>query len=227
MNNRTDRVDFDEYADQYEDLLKDQLSFFSNDRGYFSDHKASIASKQFAKLPKTVLDFGCGIGLSLPFLEAYFPGADLFATDISEKSLEHVASANPDVHIVMDNDLDGKAFDLIFVAGVFHHVSPADRPALTKRLSALLSTRGKLCIFDHNPYNPVTQRMVSTCPFDEDAVLLSRNELTNLLKINTNLEIERRRYCLFFPEPLKALQPLERWIGFVPLGGQYYVVARR
>ncbi len=227
MSNTPDRVDFDEYADRYEDLLQDQLSFFSKDRGYFSDHKASLAARQFDKPPNRILDFGCGIGLSLPYLAKYFPNAELFATDISEKSLQHVAKTHQAVTVLQNGEVDGHCFDLIFAAGVFHHIPPAQRREACARLSACLSPGGRVCVFEHNPYNPVTRRMVSTCPFDEDAVLLKRRELANLLADTRGLTVERREYCLFFPEPLKGLQPIERFLGWLPLGGQYYVVARK
>ena len=85
------RVNFDEYADQYENLLQGQLAFFSKDRGYFSQYKVAL-TREFAPVsPKRVLDFGCGIGLSLPFLIRYFPDAKVFSTDVSERSLSHAA----------------------------------------------------------------------------------------------------------------------------------------
>ena len=34
-------------------------------------------------------------------------------------------------------------------------------------------------------------------------------------------------YCLFFPGPLAALRPLEKFLGWLPLGGQYYVAGVR
>ena len=227
MSSEKEKVDFDEYADEYESLLQDQLSFFSNDRGYFSNHKAAIAAKLFDEQPNRILDFGCGIGLSLPYLHKYFPQSDLFATDVSNKSLDHVRQTHAFARVLNDKEIDGLTFDLIFVAGVFHHIAPTERQAVIQRLEGLLSDRGKLCIFDHNPYNPVTRRMVSTCPFDEDAVLLTRQELCGLLTDQTHLSVQARNYCLFFPEPLKALAPLERLLGWLPLGGQYYVVAGR
>ena len=34
-----------------------------------------------------ILDFGTGVGNSIPFLAQYFPGTGLFGTDVSDKSL--------------------------------------------------------------------------------------------------------------------------------------------
>ncbi len=227
MSSEQEKVDFDAYADDYESLLQDQLAFFSNDRGYFSNHKAAIAATLFEDQPRRILDFGCGIGLSLPYLHKYFPQSELVATDVSEKSLDHVRRTHTFATVLNDREIDGEIFDLIFIAGVFHHIAPSDRSAVIQRLERMLSDNGKLCIFDHNPYNPVTQRMVSTCPFDDDAVLLTRQEMCGLLNRQSGLSVRTKNYCLFFPEPLKALTPLERLLGWLPLGGQYYVVAGR
>jgi SAM-dependent methyltransferase len=221
------RVDFDEYVDQYENLLQEQLSFFSKDRGYFSEYKVELARQNITASPARVLDFGCGIGLSLYFLANYFSGARIFATDLSQKSLAYVHEKYPYVSTVQDKHLEEHSFDMIFMTGVMHHVPPECRADLVKRLSSLLADDGQLCIFDHNPYNPVTRHIVSTCPFDEDAALVSMRGMKTLLTSQGNFRIEKAEYCLFFPESLQALRPLERFLGWFPMGGQYYVLARR
>ena len=68
----------------------------------------------------------------------------------------------------------------------------------------------------------MTQRLVSTCPFDADAVLLGKGETAARLK-RAGLEIDKAGYCLFFPGALAALRPLERHLQWLPLGGQYFV----
>lgn len=227
MNNQSRRVDFDEYADRYEDILQEQLAFFSKDRGYFSEYKVALAARHLPDPPVTILDFGCGIGLSLPYLKHHFPAAQLFATDLSEKSLAHVRKHFADVSVLMDGEVDGKSFDVIFVSGVFHHVPVEQRERVARRLASLLSERGALFVFEHNPYNPVTQRMVSTCPFDSDAVLIKLNDMRRLLGEAAGLQIADSGYCLFFPQALQRLRPLEKMLRKIALGGQYFVVGRK
>jgi hypothetical protein len=89
-----------------------------------------------------------------------------------------------------------------------------------------LRTGGRLFVFEHNPYNPVTRHLVNTCPFDADAVLLTRAETVALLK-TAGLEPSAAAYCLFFPRLLAGLRPLETWLGWLPLGGQYFVAGRK
>ena len=227
MNNQSKRVDFDEYADRYEDLLKEQLAFFSKDRGYFSEYKVALAASHLRTPPATILDFGCGIGLSLPYLKRHFPNAHLFATDLSRESLAHVRTHFADVSILLDAEVDGKSFDLIFVSGVFHHIPVEERERVAKRLAALLSERGELFVFEHNPFNPVTRHMVSTCPFDTDAVLITLNGMRHLLGDVAELQLADSGYCLFFPQAMQRLRPFEKVLHKIPLGGQYFVAGRK
>lgn len=220
-----ERIDFDDYAERYEGLLQDQLSFFSVDRGYFSDYKAACMRGEIQRPVRHILDFGCGIGLTLPYLRKHFGQASLHATDISLKSLQYVKKTMPEVDVVEDSELDGHRFDLILVAGVMHHVPAAERPGVLKRLAGLLSDDGEVFVFEHNPFNPVTRRLVSTCPFDADARLISRRGLVELMGRTGALSPSRSGYCLFFPERLQALRPSEKFLRWLPLGGQYFVRA--
>lgn len=89
-----------------------------------------------------------------------------------------------------------------------------------------LKPGGLIFVFEHNPYNPVTQKIVSNCPYDEDAVLLKPSELNGLLR-EGGLEVKEQQFSLFFPQWLKLALPLERYLGWLPLGGQYWIKARR
>ena len=80
--------------------------------------------------------------------------------------------------------------------------------------------------FEHNPYNPVTRRIVSNCPYDEDAVLLKPSELRTLLS-GAGLSVQRQAYCLFVPPRFGRLAACEAALGWLPLGGQYWIEARR
>ncbi|HZX31880.1 MAG TPA: methyltransferase domain-containing protein [Rhodocyclaceae bacterium] len=219
-------VDFDDYADRYEPLLARQLAFFSADRGYFSDYKVRLLARVVSGTPGRILDFGCGIGLTLPYLAARFPASRLAATDISRRSLEYVARSHPGVEVVPDGELDSRRFDLVLAAGVFHHVPPALRPGVLARIAGFLIPGGSLCVFEHNPYNPVTRRLVATCPFDADARLLSRRHMAGLMGA-AGLKPRRAGYCLFFPPGLAGLARLDPALAWLPLGGQYFVLGSR
>jgi SAM-dependent methyltransferase len=221
-----DLADFDDYVDQYDDLLKNQLSFFEGNRTYFSRYKVKLLHSLLDKSPEKLLDFGSGIGLSLPHFLYYFPHSEICATDISKKSLTYLSKHYSDVKVYQDEELEGQTFDLIFLSGVMHHIPPEKRPTILKRLKTLLSPEGSIIIFEHNPFNPVTQRMVATCPFDEGVQLLSKSALQKMMK-KEGFHVDKGGYTLFFPEPLKFFRPLEQKLYWCPLGGQYFVMARR
>ena len=121
---------------------------------------------------------------------------------------------------------DGFQADLVFAAGVFHHIAPPERPDALAFCRSHLSPGGDLVVFEHNPYNPATRKMVADCPFDEDAVLLPPSELEGLAR-HADLRLVERAFTLFFPRQLNWLRPLERYLKGFPLGGQYYVWATR
>ena len=226
MNDKIQHTNFNDYVNCYEDILQKQLAFFSKNRSYFSSYKVNIVEKLCRNRPTRIIDFGCGIGLCLPYLVKRFPGAKIYATDLSEKSLEYVRSSYPSVRVLSDDQLDGQSFDLIFNANVFHHVPSVQRPMLIRRLAGLLADGGMLCVLEHNPFNPVTRHIVSTCPIDADAELISLKRMRALIR-TTELSLDRTVYCLFFPEALQWLRPLETLLFWLPLGGQYIVTAKK
>jgi len=42
---------------------------------------------------------------------------------------------------------------------------------------------------------------------------------------NERLTIDQSSYCLFFPQQFAALRPFEKYIRWLPMGGQYFVCA--
>jgi len=218
------KVDFDDYTDNYNQLLRESTGFFSADEEYFARYKVELIKKFVANAPKRILEYGCGIGRNIPFLQAAFPGANVEGSDISAASLEIARRDNPGVNFFLEKGhLDAvEPVDLIFVAGVFHHIPPPLREEVARKLFARLTPRGELCVFEHNPYNPVTRRIVDNCPYDEDAVLLKPVELKSLFR-KASLSVQSTAYCLFVPPKLSALAWLENGLGWLPLGGQYWV----
>lgn len=221
------RVNFDDYTKQYEELLAKQLSFFGEDTGYFAEYKVELSRKLIGESCQRVLDFGCGIGRSIPHFRNHFTEAEIYGCDLSVDSLEFCKRNYPYANFYFTDQLPSEIkYDLIFAAGVWHHVPVEERRAALHLCRNLLMPGGAIIIFEHNPYNPVTRRMVSTCEFDADAVLLTRRELVARMQ-EAGFVGCTTGYTLFFPSKLKALRRMEGWMKRIPLGGQYYVKARR
>lgn len=67
---------------------------------------------------------------------------------------------------------------------------------------------------------------MNNCIYDADAVLLKPAELKSLIR-KADLDLNAVAYCLFIPPKLSALIWMEKHLGWLPLGGQYWVCATR
>lgn len=220
----TNKVDFDNYTDNYNELLREGTGFFSASEEYFARYKIELVRKLAQRPPASILEYGCGIGRNIPFLREAFPDARIEGSDISAASLEIAREENPGVKFFLEEEgvEAGPPVDLIFVAGVFHHIPVTQRAGVMRTIHDRLVPGGELFVFEHNPFNPVTRRIVDNCPYDEDAVLLKPTELKSLTQ-GASLHVEGSGYCLFVPPKLSALTWMENVLGWLPLGGQYWV----
>lgn len=222
----TNRVDFDKYTSDYNKLLQDSTEFFSKNDEYFARYKIERINSRLNKPVNRILEYGCGIGRNIKFIKEIYPEANIIGIDISNASIEIARQSHPDIEFILadESNLNIGYFDLIFVAGVYHHVPVEDRLAVSAFLYEHLEWLGSLFIFEHNPYNPITRRIVSNCLYDEDAILLKPKELKNHL-IQTGFNNISMEYCLFIPPSLSKLIRIEQYINWLPLGGQYFIQA--
>jgi len=222
------KVDFDDYTDNYNSLLQESTSFFTESEAYFAKYKVDILRSVAPVCTKRLLEYGCGIGRNIPFLRAAFPDATIAGSDISAASLEIARKENHGVEFFLEQaDTDvAETYEVIFIAGVFHHIPVQERAGVMKTLYQRLVPGGMIVIFEHNPFNPVTRKIVNDCPYDKDAVLLRPSQLKALL-VDAGLPVCRSAYCLFVPPSLSVLLPVEAKLGWLPLGGQYWVKATR
>jgi len=229
MNNS----EFDKFADEYYEMLGQNIKTSGENPEFFSEYKivdaAAVAQRRNFASNLKILDFGSGIGNSVPYFRKHFPSSDLTCVDVSERSLEIASQRFPEK---ADYRLfDGKTlpfadntFDLVFTACVFHHI-PADLHVdLLQEIRRVTKPRGVFMIFEHNPLNPLTVRAVNTCPFDENAVLMRSGTLKKRLE-SAGFTRPEVAFRIFFPNSLKKLRFLERSLRHVPLGAQYSICA--
>ena len=91
-------------------------------------------------------------------------------------------------------------------------------------IARVLDTNGALVVFEHNPLNSLTRRVVNQCPFDADAELLRAFHLRR--SPDQHGFANRLDYHLFFPRFARGLRPLEPHLSRLPAGAQYSIVAR-
>ena len=229
-----DPSEFDKFADEYEAIHAANVGLSGESPEYFAAYKVRELHAAFggaAGEPATILDFGAGVGASVPHFRQHFPGARLICADVSSRSRDIACERfgpQLDYRLIEGARLPvGDAeVDLVFASCVFHHVDAPMHLALLRELARVLRPGGRLAVFEHNPLNPLTVRTVKACAFDEKAVLLSPRQLRGSLSGAGFVNLHTR-YTLFFPRALRALRGLERSLWWNPLGAQYYVSGER
>lgn len=218
------KPEFDKHAEEYDRVMGETIPEGVNEDGYFSEYKiALMAARLGEKKPARILDFGCGAGRSLPYLEQYFPEAEVWGYDVSPASLKVAFERVPRAKLFSDwNAIVGTHFDAIIAANVFHHIPPAQRQSALAQCRDALNAEGQMFLFEHNPYNPATRWIFERCPFDVDAEMFDLRTALCLAG-KAGFRSEKHGYTLFFPRPLAFLRGLESWLRRLPLGAQYYV----
>ena len=219
------KINFDNYADNYKDYITKSLGNIENNLDYFHIKKSEILKKELGYQPKKILDLGCGVGTMLGLMIEKFSGSSFYAYDESIKSMDYIKKIFPKINC-LENLKTNEKFDLIFLSSVVHHVKSTDRDAFFKNIYNLLNPNGVMFIFEHNPYNPITLKMVANCEFDADAELIKKNDLINLCKKN-NFEIIKSGYIHFFPSKLGFLFKLESFLKWFFLGAQYFCLFKK
>jgi SAM-dependent methyltransferase len=227
-----DSAEFDKVADEYLAIHSRNIRFTGEDPEYFARYKIAEVRRRWDAArkasPKTILDFGTGVGASLPHLARMFPDADLTALEVSQKCLALAQARGVKAEFVCyEGDripLPEEKFDLVFSSCVFHHIPSTEHVGLLAQLRRLLRPGGWLVIFEHNPVNPVTRYIVATCKFDENAVLIPASQLKAREKAAGFSKIGVA-YTGFFPGALRFLRALEPYLAALPVGAQYYTLA--
>ena len=222
---------FDAFAENYDEVQRKNLGALGKDLSIFARYKVQLTAELLSFSPKTILEFGCGIGRNLPFFRQLFPGAMLHCCDISNASLQKVKEMLPEAVCFNSSSPEAlrpffETFDLVFLAGVLHHIPLQERQMWVNALAATIKPGGALILFEHNPWNPATRYLVSTCPFDEDVLLLWPRDGLIFLR-QSGLKASRVRYTLLFPWRHSAFVAVEKFFDRIPLGGQYCIFAEK
>lgn len=224
---------FDRFRHTYRDNVQRSIDFSGQDVGFFTDAKADLLIRLAergigdpAKL--SVLDVGCGVGLTDAALEGRF--GSIRGVDVSEGAVKEAAQANPwaDYRSYDGRTLpfDEDTFDLAFAICVFHHIDPPDRRAFAVEMARVVRPSGLIVAIEHNPLNPLTRVAVNRCAFDEGVVLLRRREARSHLDAS-GLSTVESPYIIFFPWRPRIFRAVERGLTWLPLGAQYIAAGRK
>ena len=215
-------AEFDQFADNYDQLHARNIRSTGEAPEYFAEYKVRCLERLGVERDAEVLDYGCGVGNLTRALVSRF--ARVHGFDPSSACVDRAAAQVPLATFHRHEEaIPSGVFDAIVVANVLHHVVPARRAGLVESLAPRLKPGGRLFVFEHNPYNPLTRRAVSTCEFDTDAILLGPREVRRLLQA-ASLDPVRQEYIVFFPHQLAGLRFLEPRLSWLPLGAQTLTV---
>ena len=223
--------DFDAYAKDYRAVHTENVKLSGADSFYFAEMKVALLKLYETDKPIHILDIGCGDGATELFMQKYFSQWQVKGIDVSEKSIAAAKEkqlSNTDFQIYNGTVIPfaDQSFDVIFIAGVLHHVDFMLHQNIMQEVYRVLKTGGRLYLFEHNPLNPLTRYLVNTCVFDKDAKLLPNNYTKRVIR-EGSLEINNNKFIIFFPRKgiLSKLIFLEKYLQWLPFGGQYYIQA--
>lgn len=225
-------AEFDKYSKTYRTALESAVQSTGFDLDHFVSAKLDKLRRinpDLAEAEFNFLDYGCGPGNLCKNFHDYFPQGRYCGVDASEEMVRQARNVHTnkgEFFGLESANWKQKNFALVFAAGVFHHIPPTERPKVVAELFDRCEPSGKIVVWEHNPWNPFTQKIVRDCEFDQDAVLLSCKNLEGLLK-GAGFTRVRTVFVTFFPKALSGLLPLESYLEWCPLGGQYATIAHK
>lgn len=226
-------AEFDAFSDTYDRLVNEAISFSGLKVDFFARVKANylldLMAAHFADTKAlSLLDIGCGVGNYHPLLIDRV--GSITGVDVSKASLAEASRRNPAMRYdAYDGSVlpyaDG-SFDVAFTICVMHHVDPAQWSNFASEMRRVIRPGGLAVVFEHNPRNPLTRRIVTDCTFDENAVLLPAAKTRELLTGAGFRSIEIR-HILAIPAANRLLRYIDLLFGRLPLGAQYFAKAIR
>jgi ubiquinone/menaquinone biosynthesis C-methylase UbiE len=229
-------ANFDKYVNDYKEIINRVSKVSGEQYEYFiklriSLMKARISEKISVRNKLSILDFGCGIGVTEIFIRDSFSNSIIFGLDTSQDSITEAEKLGlPDVNFMMLKSsafpFEDNYFDLIYSNGTLHHMEHDCHHSVLQEMLRVLKKGGDIFIFENNPFNPLMMRAMKNNPFDKEAKVVYPNNLSNNLK-NAGFRLNAVQYYFFFPHFLKFLRVTEKYLSRVPLGAQYFIWASK
>jgi SAM-dependent methyltransferase len=227
-------TEFDHYRDSYEEKISHAIRFFGQPRDFYTKVKADYLMESLAPLLSSdrtaqVLDIGCGNGAIHRYLRRIAPSLRITGVDVAATVVEEARRLQPEnSYDAYDGErlpYEPGAFDAAYAIAVMHHVPPTQWRSFLKEMCRVVRPGGTVIVFEHNPLNPLVRWIVKTCPFDRNAILLPSSRLVQLMQ-EVGLENVVHRFIVFTPFQSPPFRRLDRRLGSVPLGAQYFVAAQ-
>lgn len=232
-------IAFDKMANNYNKFVQNLLSTTGFDVNYVTWYKVNDFNFELNKYSVSfenlnILDYGCGIGMSSPFLQSFFRKSQIFACDISETSIENAIKNNKNIKNITYKHFDGislpfcEKFDAIFIANVLRHIPRENHNYTISMLKKSLKKNGIIFMWEFNPYNPVALYFYhkADCDYDKNNVKIMSPGYSKKLYQRAGFQNIEIKYRFYIPNKFKKLIFLENYLKNIPLGANYYLVAQ-
>ncbi|MEL6927489.1 MAG: class I SAM-dependent methyltransferase [Cyanobacteria bacterium J06600_6] len=122
---------------------------------------------QITAAPQSILDLGCGIGMSTQALQDIYPQAQVTGVDLSPyflavaqyRSRQHGSQIKWRHCAAEATGLGDRSFDLVSACLMFHELPTSAAQAIIKEARCLLRPGGYLAIMDMNPQSAIFLKM--------------------------------------------------------------------
>jgi SAM-dependent methyltransferase len=225
--------EFDHLADNYKQSISPWVRITGETIEFYAQSRIKWVAKQVKEMglhPRNIMDFGCGVGLAIPFLLAEF-GSDsqIIGVDVSSDSLEIARSKYASRNIrfqSLDNYTPSQSIDLVYCNGVFHHIPVNERDGAMRYVRDSLRPDGFFALWENNPWNPLARYNMTHAEIDRNAIPINPPHGKTIITAN-GFELLKMRYFFIFPAFLGFLRPLEPLLSQLPIGAQYVVLSRK
>ena len=140
-------------ADSYLAMVRAEIPSYDELQDRLADATADVTAA-------TILDLGCGTGVTSARVLARHPDASLIGIDTSRSMLRHAKRAVPSATFVearLEDPLPAGPFDVVVSAFAIHHLESTAKADLFKRVAVVLRPRGRFVLCDVVvPTAPVT-----------------------------------------------------------------------
>ena len=193
----------------------------------------AVSATACGRTPARILDVGCGVGTLLRQLRDSGRPFILSGCDVSAAMLDEARRRGDGAPPIEMSLIEGgrlpypqNAFSVVVLCCVVHHVAPADRADLLQEAARVLAPQGRIYVFEHNPRNPLTRRVVRQTAIDRFSQLVCPAEVRPLLS-SAGLKQVKTRYLMFVPPRWPFLLRLEDLLTWCPWGAQYVTSAAK
>ena len=221
-----------ELGSSYDEMLQQGLDLSGETKDYFIDGRIAHlrGALEGDHTTASIMDFACGVGDASVRLADALDAKSVIGVDVAPGALDEARRRIDDPRVrfaLLDDVVADEQFDLCYVNGAFHHIPPAQRLSVTRRIHSLLHPGGVLALFENNPWSVPARLVMRRIPFDRDARMLRPAAALALLRESGFATPASASYLFFFPKQLAGLRRFEPSLHRIPLGAQYLALGRR